>query len=263
MTLCMAWRDKNDQVHLASDSRVTIATNSYEDVAVKVTRIPCEIFPPSSDIATGAGALRLSLGVAFAGSHLGAYIIKESLVEVLSRLQYVPGATEISMDKIVKIAFFAYEKLSDKVCSTSIGKNGICELFLTGFCFKQKRVRVFKLSTDPQTNKHSLSEALTQAMPNIELSGSGKTAKSLSKNLKVNPLRALKDVIDDSSRVDVGGPFQYGICAATDFRIFCEYQISNSGWPTYMRAGLDINSLISSNDHNDLFISPLIYDLNA
>lgn len=263
MTLCVAWRDGDGHVHLASDSRVTVANNSFEDVAVKVTRIPCEIFPPSSSLENGTGVLRISLGMAFAGSHLGAYVIKESLVEVLSRLQFVPGATEVSMDKIVKIAFHAYEKLSKKLCSTSIGKNGICEIFLVGFCPKMESVRAFKLSTNASTNTHSFSEILVAGSSQIELSGSGKNANSLQANLQTNPLRALKDVIEDTSRQDVGGPFQYGICADKDFRIFCEYLIDNDGCPAYMRAGLNINTMISANDHDDLFIAPLMYDINA
>jgi hypothetical protein len=263
VTLCIAWRDDEGKVHLASDSRVTVANNSYEDIAVKVTRISCEIFPPSSGLVNGGGVQKISLGMAFAGSHLGAYVIKESLVEVLSRLQYVPGVTEISMDKIVKIAFHAYEKLSKKLCSTSVAQNGICEIFLVGFCPKQNIVRAFKLSTNPLTNVHSCTEILNTGYAGLELSGSGKSAASLQANLKINPLRALKDVIDDSSRQDVGGSYQYGICENTDFRILCEYLIDEEGWPAYMRAGLNINTMINANDYDDLFISPLIYDINV
>lgn len=262
MTLCIAWRDSSGRVHLASDSRVIVATSSSEDVAVKVTRISCEIFPPSTDLKSGQQAIQVPLGMAFAGSHLGAYVIKESLVEVLSRLQYIPGQIEVSMDKIIKVAFYAYEKLSRRLCSTSIGKKGICEIFLTGYCYKNEMVRAFRLSTDPLTNEHSCTEILL-GTSTIELSGSGKNAASLSKNLSSNPLRALKDVIEDPSRSDVGGSFQYGVCSSEDFKIYCEYLINEDGWPAYMRAGLDINSIIRSSEDDDLFISPLIYDLNV
>ena len=263
MTLCIAWRDHDGNVRLASDSRVTVASNSSEDVAVKVTRIPCEIFPPSSNLATGSSVVRLSLGMAFAGSHLGAYTIKESLVEVLSRLQFVPGATELSMDKIIKIAFYAYANLSKKLCSTSIGAKGICEIFIAGFCLKQSKVRAFKLSTDPAKNTHSCSEILAPGAAQIETSGSGQNAPSLQRQLHTKPLFALKEVIDDVTRQDVGGPFQYGICAGRDFQIFCEYLIDQNGWPAYMRAGLNLNSASKANEHDDLFIAPLIYDINA
>lgn len=263
MTLCIAWKDKKGDIHLASDSRITVATNSFEDIAVKVTRISCEIFPPSSNFKNGQGIISLPLGMAFAGSHLGAYVIKESLVEVLSRLQYVPGETTISMDKIVKIAFHAYEKLSKRLCSTSIAGNGICEIFLTGFCPTKGFVRAFKLSTNATTNTHSFVEILTPESPQVELSGSGKSAASLQTNIATNPLRALKQVIDDPRRNDVGGSFQYGICTQHDFRIFSEYLIDEDGWPAYMRAGLNINSMILPAAADDLFIAPLIYDINA
>ncbi len=39
MTLCMAWRS-NGSVHFASDSRLTVARNSYTDVGIKVS-CPC------------------------------------------------------------------------------------------------------------------------------------------------------------------------------------------------------------------------------
>lgn len=259
MTLCIAWKDADGNIHLASDSRVTVANNSFEDVAVKLTRISCEIFSPSSSVSAGEGEIRISLGMAFAGSHLGAYVIKESLVEVLGRLQYVPGATEISMDKIAKLAFHAYEKLSKKLCTTSIGSKGICEIFLVGYCPKVKAPRAFKFSTNPQSNTHSCSEILTANSMQVELSGSGKNAPSLQANLSTSPLRALKDVIDDTTRDDVGGAYQYGICTE-DFRIFCEYVVDENGLPAYMRAGLDINTMISANAHDDLFIAPLMIE---
>lgn len=262
MTLCIAWKDTDGNIHLASDSRVTVANNSFEDVAIKLTRISCEIFPPSSSISAGEGEHRISLGMAFAGSHLGAYVIKESLVEVLGRLQYVPGATEISMDKIAKLAFHAYEKLSKKLCATSIGSSGICEIFLVGYCPKACSPRAFKLSTDSQFNTHKCTEILTASSAQFELSGSGKSAPTLQANLSTNPLRALKDVIDDTTRDDVGGAYQYGICG-TEFRIYCEYMIDQDGSPAYMRAGLNINTMISANAHDDLFIAPLMYDLNS
>jgi len=147
LTLCIAWRDHQGHVHLASDSRVSVAEHSFEDVAVKVTRISCEVFPPSTSLEQARCVIRICLGMAFAGSHLGAYVVKESLVEVLGRLQFVPGATEISMDKIIKIAFHAYEELSKRVCSTSIGKKGISEIFLTGYCHKHGIVRAFRFLT--------------------------------------------------------------------------------------------------------------------
>lgn len=53
MTLCIVWRDDSEVVHIASDSRIS-AADSTDDVAVKVTRLRCEIFPPSSTLDYGS-----------------------------------------------------------------------------------------------------------------------------------------------------------------------------------------------------------------
>ncbi|WP_455916993.1 hypothetical protein [Pantoea agglomerans] len=258
MTLCIAWRDEYGNINLASDSRVTVAQNSFEDVAVKITRIPCEIFPPGTKVIAGAGA-KIPLGMAFAGSHICAYVIKETLVEILSRLCHIPNTTELSMDKICKIAFFAYKNLSKKVCSTSIGKNGICELFIIGFCPKTEKQRAFKFSTS-SNNTHQYIEILTSKTNNIELSGSGKNANSLQPLLNSDPVRALKAVINDHTRPDVGGSLQYGLLSDSDFEIFCECLDTPNLSPAYMRAGLDIYEIISTANYDDLFIAPRIAD---
>jgi hypothetical protein len=262
MTLCLAWRDTNGHVHLASDSRVKVASNSFEDIAVKVTRIPCEIFPPSSSFANGTGDHQISLGMAFAGNHVGAYAIKESLIEVLGRLQHVPGVTELSMDKIVKIAFHTYESLSKKLCSTSIAEKGICEIFLVGLCQKRKSVRAFKFSTDPTTNSHFFKEILVGPAPHFEMIGSGRNAQSLGANASADPIRALKAVIEDPSRQDVGGAVQYGTCANSDFTIYCECLNDYNDSPVYMRAGLDINGINSSMEHDDLVVAALCFEID-
>ena len=55
MTLCMAWRSKNGAVHFASDSRYTVASNSYADVAIKVLSLPVALLNPAE---TGRAAPR-------------------------------------------------------------------------------------------------------------------------------------------------------------------------------------------------------------
>lgn len=260
MTLCLVWREEDDTVCMATDSRVTVANNSYEDVAIKLTRIRCEIFPPSSKLLQGTGDFKLAVGMAFAGSHICAYVIKETLVEIISRLQYIPGNTEVSMDKLAKIAFFAYQELSKRVCSTTIGKNGICELFLSAFCPKENKMRVFKFSTNPKENTHSYTEVLRN--PGLEMSGSGvQFAKHISYDQK-SPLVILKDVIDRMQDPGVGGEIQYAKHTKGELKIFNSYGLSEDGWPQYMRAGLDVNKAISKADYDDFFISPMVYDFS-
>ena len=253
MTLCVVWRDSSGEVHFAADSSVTVASNSNANVAIKVTRIPCEIFPPSGDVGSKNAHYQLDIGMAFAGSHVCAYVIKESLVELLTSLQYIPGQTEVSMDKIAKIAFRAYGDLSKRVCSTSIAQNGICEIFLAARCPKNKTVRVFRLSTDPTNNTHHLAEILQGS--GVELAGSRTKRAMKSSYYPHEPLKVLKEVIDDPTVDDVGGAIQYGRVEQNKFRIFSVYGYDSDGSPTYMRGGIDINGAINSGETGDLFIS--------
>jgi hypothetical protein len=253
MTLCIVWRDDSDVVHLASDSRISVA-DSTEDVAVKVTRLRCEIFPPSSTLDYGSAHYAMDIAITFAGSHLSAYVIKESLVEVLSRLQYVPGDTQVSMARVAKLAFAAYESLSKKVCAIpAIAEKGICELFLSGYCPLEGRVRVFRFSTSRQ-NQSSSREILLGA--GVESIGSGAKAATKSAHYPHEPLRALLDVIEDDSVPSVGGALQYARHEGAVLRVYADWQLRDD--VHYMRAGLDINALISSGDNGDLFIAPLV-----
>lgn len=255
MTLCVVWRDDSGRVHLASDSRITVKS-STEDVAVKVTRLQCEVFPPSSELDSGTGHYALTIGIAFAGNHLNANVIKESLVEVLSRLQYIPNKTHISMDRVAKIAFWAYESLSKKVCSIpSIGRTGICGLFITGYCPEQKKTRIFRFSTSPQ-NRHSYSEVLVN--PGVELMGSGEAAARASTHYPKNPVQMLLEVIDDVAVPTVGGALQYARHHDTHLSVYAAWQLDTD--VRYMRGGLDINDFISRRDDEDFFIAPLIFD---
>jgi hypothetical protein len=265
MTLCIVWRDPHGIVHLAADSRVTVAKNSYEDVAIKVTRIPCQILTEGAKPLAGEtsenGVMRIDLALAFAGSHICAYVVKETLVEILSRLHHIPDTTKSSMDQICKLAFYVYELLSKKVCSTSIGANGRCSLFIAGFCPEKKYVRVFRFDTNSQ-NEHSLSEILRPREANLVLIGSGASKALANENLLLHPLRALKDGINDPSQLDVGGSLQYGNIIDGRFEIFSEYVTHANGQPGYMRAAVDINDIISKQEFDDIFVSPTILDLN-
>lgn len=256
MTLCIAWRDHEGNVHLASDSRITIG-QSTEDVAVKVTRLQCEVFPPSSDLKSGTATYSIDLGIAFAGSHLNAYVIKESLVEVLSRLQHIPGKTPVSMDRIAKIAFWAYQSLSKKVCGIpSLGKSGICALFITGYCPDKQKIRAYKLSTSAN-NQCNFSEVIHD-LGDVEMLGSGEGPGKSSNHYPHDPVSILLEVIDDTAAPSVGGALQYARHVGTTLNVYAAWQLSDE--VRYLRGGLDINEFISSSAHDDLFIAPLIFD---
>jgi hypothetical protein len=160
VTLCMAWRDR-ETVHFASDSRLTLAQNSYADVGMKVLALPYQVFEPagSDDVSSRPVAQAGQLGMCFAGSAVNSLTIKESLVELLKSLQRVPQYTDTSMAGVARFAFTAYKLISREVCKTVLGPNGRADILIGGMCSEGRRIRVFRLSTDDQ-NVATLEEVL-------------------------------------------------------------------------------------------------------
>jgi len=256
VTLCIAWRDSHG-FHMASDSRITVATNSTADVAIKLLRVPCQIYGPS---VSGAPELRYDHDIAllFAGSSITSLIVKESLEEVLKLLQAVPGYTRIAFDKIAKICFVAYRQISQQTASTVLAENAHAEIHLAGHCPERNRIRVFRFSTDRRTNEHRQTEVLLQDMGHV-LSGS---AKELARQQTLNgcsPFAALRHVIDQQLDPAVGGPIQYGTFEGNRFVIRLLAQLDGTQ-VRYPRGGLNLNDPAFRNEVDDLFISPQLLE---
>lgn len=160
MTLCMAWKG-NGTVHFASDSRLTVANNSYADVGIKVLTLPLTILNPSQGDShvPRTAALSTDMGMCFAGSAVNSLMVKESVIEVLKRLQHAPGYTDTSMVAIANFIFTAYKMISKEVCQTALGPNGRANILVGGQCTQTKTLRVFHLSTD-DLNAPALTEIL-------------------------------------------------------------------------------------------------------
>ncbi|WP_139826289.1 hypothetical protein [Derxia lacustris] len=241
MTLCVVWR-KNDEVHFASDSRVTLAKNSHADVGIKVLSLPYNIYSPC-DSSTGKRSLVATgeLGMCFAGSAVNSLFVKESVAEVLKELQYAPGYSNTSMNGLAQLVFTAYRLISKEVCSTVIGGNGRAALVIAGWCIEKKCVRTFYLETSDE-NKHSCKEILT-APNQHHFIGSGKSKAGAL--LPMNPsdtdyLRVLKSVIDDPTVDSVGGSIQYGHFENNNFKL--SGIVERKEGVHYWRGALDLNS---------------------
>jgi hypothetical protein len=249
MTLCVVWRT-NDVVHFASDSRVTLAKNSYANIGIKVLSLPYNIYSPY-DCITKERSLDVSgeLGICFAGSAINSLFLKESVAELLKELQYVPNYTNISMDSLSKLIFTAYRLISKEICSTAIGGNGRAALVVAGWCIEKKCIRTFLLETNDENN-HSCNEILTKPNQHYFLGSGASQAKDL---LPSNPsntdfLTVLKKVIDDENVGSVGGSIQYGHFDNSKFKLSGIVELSES--VHYWRGALDVNSddFLSTND---------------
>ena len=241
MTLCIAWRS-NGTVHFASDSRLTVANNSFADVGIKVLALPITIHDPaqSGNNAPRTVAHCAELGMCFAGSAVNSLTIKESVVEVIKSLQYAPGYTDISMAGVANFIFTVYRMISREVCQSALGLNGIASLLIGGQCMESKNLRVFHLSTN-NSNNHDITEVLTDK--DHVFIGSG--AKVAEDNLPQHPtdldyINVLKLVIDDVNIPTVGGHIQYGRFKGPKFVV---YGIIEFGKDVhYWRGALDLNS---------------------
>lgn len=241
MTLCIAWRN-GGTVHFASDSRLTVAQNSYADVAIKVLSLPLTIFDPA-DRATPnqrTVAHRWDLGMCFAGSAISSLFVKESVTELIKGLQYVPGYTDISMEGVANFIFTAYRLISREICATSIGRNGRANLLIGGMCPREQKIRVFQLSTD-DFNEHHLEEVLTDTSCVFVGSGAKTAQQDLPQYPAVNDyIDVLKSVIDDPTEPSVGGHVQYGCFKKDKFVVYGIVELDQG--VHYWRGAIDLNS---------------------
>lgn len=237
----MAWRH-NGTIHFASDSRLTVAPNSYADVAIKISALPITIYNPTEEGMDNQRAIahKAVLGMCFAGSAVNSLTIKESVTEVLKSLKHIPEYTDISMDGIASFVFKVYEMISEEVSKTALGSNGLASILLGGYCTTQEKVRVFHLSTDDLFN-YNVSEILTDQ--DYFFIGSGN--KIAEADLPQQPtdsdyLNILKSVINDDKYPTVGGHIQYGCFKKSGFVVYGVIEFAEN--VHYWRGALDLNS---------------------
>jgi hypothetical protein len=220
MTLCLAWKT-NGHVHLASDSRISFGDDRYVDIAIKVFSIPVNIYS-AIDAQTRRQTLAYNhiLGMCFSGSTTNAYLVKESINEVLQHLQYTPDI-ELSMLNIGQLIAQFHEHTSRIICE-QIGNRGIAEFILSGYCLATNRIRVFKylINTSSFPIRVVLSEILAQ--DGIEYMGSGvRQARHIfEQSPNMSKFSLIKQIINDSTIPSVGGNIQYGKFNDNDFQIY-------------------------------------------
>lgn len=213
MTLCIARRTSKTNIELASDSRISIGTRHF-DTGIKVFAIPVSISWPIFVDENGDNEpekAKYTLGLAVAGDTLHAYLVKEAISEILQNLQYIPGHTDLSLDKLCEIINKVFTQLAQDIDGAReiYLKSGF---FLTGYCIEQQQLRAFRFETDrsPYGIGGKYYEILKDCP--IEFIGSG---EDLGKEIyKQHPNWRTLWILDEAIRrnevVSVGGKLQYG-----------------------------------------------------
>jgi hypothetical protein len=232
MTLVIAERLKN-RVSFTSDSHITFGTQGHIDFGVKVFSVPVKIYSPTS-AETNITTLDYDykLGLAVVGSAINAYTVKESVYEMLQRLQYVPGYTDLSMDGIAKLVFKVFSKTTNELAPILL-QHGICQLILGGYCPKHNSIRVFEYSVDLSTTP--LTPTLNEILETDELKfyGSGKTKAEHVHNSdsSLTLLHITREIINDTQIDTVGGGLQYGEFVINNFKVYGveNYELNTDG----------------------------------
>lgn len=273
MTLCVLWK-QDGNVHFASDSRLTLGSNSYTDIAIKVMTAPYTIHAPLMEGEENKKVIYTGdVGICFAGSAINSLFIKETVSELLKNLQFVPDHTDLTIRNLALLVFKVYKKISEELCSTILREKGISEFFLTGLLPNDDTAKTYCFSTDPKTNIHTYKEILLNE-GEVIFSGTGKVKAEEIKKQKnkyyKSELSILADVIFDDDVPSVGGNIQYGRLTNCTFKTYGVHEIvsyTESGERTgktnevaetkvhYWRGCLDLNSPEFSEDAGEFILS--------
>ena len=235
MSLCVAWKWKDErgcQITLAADSCVVLFDEVMDFHGVKVLTVPIRIRPCGSD---PDPIFETTYGMAFAGSYLAAFLIREVISEVLTNLQHVGNAGTISFAKICDLVFAYHKHFHDKIKVGLKGSNEI-DFILSGYCPASNQIRAAKFYVCEKDLKPYYREILIGDGYSFETMGDVKARARFSSLMKMNldsppcrvhfaSFRRLYDIIKDSEYPNVAGAIQYGDFTGIVFKRVGTFQV--------------------------------------
>lgn len=217
MTLCIAWK-QNTKICFASDSRLTIRQGidyvTTSDSAPKIFSIPVRIYE--------AGTQHNLLydkdwGFCLAGGYVSASGYSDTLSELLSNLQIVPSISIIDYEKIINIAYKIYLQISNELIQQR-QYGALCKILITGICpsSNKKFIYEFGYTSKNYTDVQFYMKEIDIDKELIVYLGDKAAINSFNQKIctwppKLNHLKCLKDICNDSDIPTVGGRLQYGV----------------------------------------------------
>lgn len=252
MTLCIVWKEDNN-VHFASDSRLTFGENQYTDIAIKVLSVPYYIYEIGEKGVEEDLIISGEVGMCFAGSAINSLFIKETIVEMLKNLGYAPRFTEQKFSRIAKLIFNIYEQVSKSVCEQMFEK-GASEIIVSGKLSSESSIiRTYKYSPEGSSNEYSHEEILEKDGDFYCIGKGASKANELIQQIKQPTrndfLNILDTLIKDDDLISVGGNIQYGIFIGDKFCIHNVVEHSN-GETSYWRGGIDLLKFYDTEDYS-------------
>ena len=196
---------------MASDSRFSFPSNQHLDIGIQVFSVPVKIYAPTNEGNITELYKSFTIGMCVAGSTTNAYLVKESIYEILQYLQFAPYSTDVSLIGVCEVIKKVFQKTSQDVCNI-LSNTGVSGIIITGNCPEKDTFRTFKFTLDTSNYpiKSEYQEILIE--DGIEFMGSG---ENIGKEIydahnEYNSLKIIKEVIISGRDNSVGGGLQYG-----------------------------------------------------
>lgn len=253
MTMCVFWKDVENNIHAATDSRLNNKITTL-DHCLKLSRLQCNVYDAGEDELKKT----VKLAVAFCGGFISSYTIKESLSEILDRVSLLPDSSSLSMSLIADVALSVYKRIVPDIIDYALSGDSACMFYLIGYCENDKEMQMYKIGCQANTNGigYSFTKDKCFANKNYELDGSGASFvrnqgntdaivhRYLKKDSRYGMLDLLQSVIDDDGCKSVGGAIQYAKCMPEGPSIYSMLKDDN-GEIKYLRGGVDLNEMIN------------------
>ena len=254
MTLCVAWKWQDQHgstVCFAADTCITLGEHRMPHGGIKVFELPVRYSSPNFQNGQ-PGAWSTTYGMAFSGSYLTAFLLKEMLADVLARLQGIGGLPDASFDNVCNLVANFYRHYCGEIGNV-LRATDTLSFFLGGFCPVANRVRAARFGLADSGNV-SWTEVLTPIGESWESLGTGSARERFDSLLKLNlsappcrvhfaMFRRLRDVIVDSEDRTVGGVIQYGA-----FNNQGQFQLSGTGMLTLGEIGPEMTQYFRGTD---------------
>ena len=254
MTMCVIWKDSLGNIYAATDSRLSFEEKKL-DHCVKISRITCLLHEPS-DAEDRSKILvdTREIATLFCGGFTNAYIIKESLTEILNKIVLMREYSNVSFSEIINVAFSIYENTSKDMFASLMDERFGCIFYMISYCPVDKEMQAFKFKFKINASGISYCKGKLFEDVNYEIAGSGLryleqnssieelVEKACQKNAYTPLLDILEHVINDEECDSVGGAMQYISCKKESLTLCCHMLFEDNHYK-HMKAGVDLNEL--------------------
>jgi hypothetical protein len=223
MTCAIVWRSE-DQIHLASDSRITFRTGAevgrYADVGVKVMSLKIGVIDANS---TPNLLFDGDYGFCYAGSLASGSTFKNLIEDILKSFQFIGAEVNVSFDQICEYIKRISGTITQLFFEELLGKED-WQFVICGYCplNRVQKAALFTFSYFENIVTANFSEV---ASKNGDFQVIGQGTRKIDSELNGEQLSAhkvlcsLHNLIQNSDFPGVGGDLQYGLTNETRFSV--------------------------------------------